>query len=261
MKVKMDCFDYLDLLEEEKINIITNGHDVHTGKGTFVHPLLMAWHRKSEVVDDGLEFPISVAGDYSNQCYKCGKKVAVTIYEDRIVFEDNHEEPEAFSVDIEFPSGEMLFNDTYPGCFDSGDFDINTVIGKQECSESMAKQGMMHFFVGNSCPSVWMEGDTICVGSLPEDSKIETVGSICTDLWWASFLCPDVLRARMGKENPMESAENIQAASLKANAYMEDAGGSMKVPPGTYRCTSYYHLGGMDYSETAKQIYCKLEKI
>jgi hypothetical protein len=48
----------------------------------------------------------------------------------------------------------------------------------------------------------------------------------------------------------------------KAIEYMRNKGGSIKVSPGTYRCTSYYHLGNLDDDgDDVRQVFCKLEKI
>ncbi|KKK59685.1 hypothetical protein LCGC14_3031900 [marine sediment metagenome] len=248
----MDYNEYCDLLDGATIVVNTNGHAVRTDTREFRMTLMLqGW-------ETDLEFPIVKESSYSFQCGKCGKRPTVTIYEDHIEFEDNHVEPEAFSVDIEFPSGEMLFNDTYPDCFDCGDFDVNTVAGVQECSEYMAKQGMMHFFVGNSCPAVWKEGEVIFVGCIPDDDCGTRVGSICTDLWWASFVDPTIVTRRSIN---IQGLENPDSDPQKEIAHMKDKGGSIKVTPGTYRCTSYYHLGDMDYGGDEKQVFCKLERI
>lgn len=254
----MDYEKYCDLLDEGKIKVNFNGHAVRVVEKDF-RPLLYRQtccsikDMKSRIeaglpLNSDLEFPVVMESSYSFQCGRCGKMPTVTIYEDRIEFEDDHVEPQAFSVDIDFPTGDMVFNDTYPDCFEHGDFDGNTVAGVQECSEAMAKQGLMYFFVGNSCPAVWKEGDTIYVGSLPEDQWDDRNGSICTDLWWASFVDPNTVL-------------NRDCDAQKEVDHMREKGGSLKVTPGTYRCTSYYHLGGLDYSETEKQVFCKLELI
>lgn len=268
MRETMNLNEYSALLDEGEIEIVTNGHRVRTDSCEFRMILMMAVDPVEKMVarlkaggtqlDPVIEFPIVEEGSWSFQCSSCGKKPTVTIYEDHIEFEANHVEPQAFSVDIEFPSGEMLFNDTYPDCFDSGDFDVNTVAGTQECSENMAKQGIMHFFVGNSCPAVWKEGDTIYVGSLPDDDWDNADGSICTDLWWASFVDPVIVTRRSINA---QGLENPDSDPLKEIEHMRKKGGSIKVSPGTYRCTSYYHLGKIDYGSEGKQVFCKLEKV
>ncbi len=264
----MDYNEYCVLLDDAGVVINTNGHRVRTDTVDFCMILLLhsteTTSSKEERVAAGgkyepeLEFPIVKESSYTFQCGKCGKKPTVTFYEDRIEFEDNHVEPEAFSVDVDFSSGEMIFNDTYPDCFDHGDFDINTVAGVQECSEYMAEQGLMHFFVGNSCPTIWKEGEIIYVGRLPDDDCGMRVGSICTDLWWASFVDPVIVTRRA---IAIEGLENPDSDPQKEIEDMRAGGGSIQVEPGTYRCTSYYHLGGMDYGDDEKQVFCKLEKI
>ncbi len=86
------------------------------------------------------------------------------------------------------------------------------------------------------------------MGTLPDDDCGMRVGSICTDLWWASFVDPNTVINRDCTAQPEVEQ-------------MRKGGGSIQVPPGTYRCTSYYHLGNLDYGSDEKQIYCKLEKI
>lgn len=252
----MDYSEYCDLLDEGKIEVNLHGHAVRVGKEFRSLLYLQTGCPIGDIqsrlesgvpLNSGLEFPLVMGSSYSFECGKCGKLPMVTVHEDRIEFEDNHIEPKAFSVDIDFPSGEILFDDVYPDCFDVGDFDVNVTLGIQECSEYVAKQGMMHFFVGNSCPALWKEGDTIYVGRLPEDQWDDADGSICTDLWWASLVDPQTIKSRGGSEEDIE--------------HMKKGGGSLKVTPGTYRCTSYYHLGGLDYGSDKKQVFCRLEKI
>ena len=253
----MNWLDYQEKLESGEIPIHAHGH-----QGTYLIPreiamqvLLAAVHAQR------IPFPVTIKGRKYAGCYVCGKAPEVICYEDRVEVEDNHSEQEPFTVEIEFQSGDMVFNDTFPQeVFTKSEADIGTIPGRAKVGEDMAEQGLMHFFVGNSCPDVWREGDTIFFGSLPEDEQKgpKRVGSICTDLWWASFVDSVILTRRAINVQGLENPESDPKAEI---AHMRKKGGSVQVKPGTYRCTSYYHLGGMDYGEDERQIYGKLELI
>lgn len=121
---------------------------------------------------------------------------------------------EFFEAAIEVPSGKLAvgndFRDLYPGC---PDYDVNEKVGIKLTFEWYAKNGLLHGFVGNSCPSVFQDGDSIHIASpkiydendeeLPKSEwgiPGKEVASICTDLWWYSIADYDDFVSRGGRE-------------------------------------------------------------
>ncbi len=251
----MTFVDYITKVEAGEVPIETHGHLSYTLKPRELRSTL-TFERlvgRSGEIDPQMEFPWVKEGDCLGKCAICGEEPSITFYEDRIEVEDNHFDVGPFSVDIEFPTGVMLFDDDMRWYGDAHERDINTTIGTKQYSEDCAKQGMMHFFVGNSCPAVWREGDTIYVGSLSDADDYKRIGSICTDLWWASFVDEGILTDKLAASSVIKAKEYIESARKK--------GGAIKVAPGTYRCTSYYHVGDLDYGTEETQIFCKLEPL
>lgn len=82
-------------------------------------------------------------------------------------------------------------------------------------TEAYAKAGLLHGFVGNSCPGVYKDGNTLYIGNQPWDEewfeykdepyveypKIpgEHVAGVCTDLWWYCICDYDEFIRRGGK--------------------------------------------------------------
>jgi len=98
---------------------------------------------------------------------------------------------------IEIPSGKLAygndFRDQYPGC---PDFYVNEMLGIKETVEWYGEQGLLHGFVGNSCPGIFKDGNTLRVANYAHDDDYidvvekswgPEVGGICTDLWWYSL--------------------------------------------------------------------------
>jgi hypothetical protein len=106
-------------------------------------------------------------------------------------------------VSIEVPSGKLLVGNDFRNEFPvkNDDFYVNELHEMARCTETYAEEGpMLHFFVGNSCPSIYRSKDDpnklICANPIyeedgDEDGEIEgyekTGSSVCTDLWWVSI--------------------------------------------------------------------------
>ena len=255
----MNFEEYATRVRSGEIPIEAHGHVSYSLDRTQLYDDLM-FIRLTDVVYDGqlapeTKFPLVKEGNILGQCAICGLEPSITFYEDRIEVEDNHFDVGPFSVDIAFPSGRILFNDTFPEeAFEVQDFDVNTTIGTKLCSEHYARQGMMHFYVGNSCPTVWKQGDTLFIGKLTEGSETKSVAGISTDLWWATALDQTILTRRLMNRGNFEEVDTLAAID-----HMRKKGGSARIKPGTYRCTSYYHVGDLDYGINKEQVFCKLE--
>lgn len=113
--------------------------------------------------------------------------------------------------ELNVPSGEMVYADDLREFFNIlGDYNINCRLGLTKQSTAMAKIGCAHGFVGNSCPGVYrVDDNTFAIANVDEDDDSgepinppgEQVGSICTDLWWYSFVDADEYERRGGKKD------------------------------------------------------------
>lgn len=136
---------------------------------------------------------------WDNICYNCGEKFSTEIFWDvesgELVIKT--EDSECFDItvdhsfDLYFKAGdEILFGDWVGGPHDSGSYlDLNSEKGLYENSLFYSKHNIGYVQVGNSCPSVYRDGDLIYIG-IPKGKKssdLEKLGFICTDLWATSF--------------------------------------------------------------------------
>lgn len=114
-------------------------------------------------------------------------------------------------VALEIPSGKLVCaNDLrYEFPLDTKeDFNINETVGIKQTIEAYAQAGMFHGFVGNSCPSVYKNGNKLTVVNPKSDDDYEPidtdelgvrVGGVITDLWWYSIADYDEYIARGGE--------------------------------------------------------------
>lgn len=105
-------------------------------------------------------------------------------------------------VELEVPSGRLIIGNDFRDKFniEDDDFYVNALPEIKRCTEEYAKIGMLHFFVGNSCPGVYKTGkDQFAISSSGYDEATdenlthegEEVASVCTDLWWVSIVDGD----------------------------------------------------------------------
>lgn len=135
-------------------------------------------------------------------------------------------------------SGRIIVENDLRNFFKQARFDINTTKGIIETMDHYAKQGMLHGFVGNSCPGVYLHSDGyINIGC---DHNIETyepiipegfkkLTSICTDLWWYSIVDVEVLKTKFGFD---EKKFNI-----------------VEIPKGIWKLTHKYGISENGYHE------------
>lgn len=129
-------------------------------------------------------------------------------------------------------------------------FDVNTDWGCRQVFMFYAKRGMAHGFVGNTCPGIYRLPDgrlTISQCRYDRDNYErvdrpgESVGSICTDLWWYSLADHDDLASRPGGKDQIKH------------------GSVIRVEPGIYRVTHRYHRVDRDANVTDH--YAVIERI
>lgn len=117
--------------------------------------------------------------------------------------------------------------------------------------EGYANQGMLHGYVGNSCPSVVLsekEG-VIYICSYDEESDdndfelndtYKVISWVCTDLWWYSIVDLEVLKKLSNNSKEIEKQ-------------YEDS--IVEIPAGTWGLEHYYGI------VTHEQPYAKLTLI
>lgn len=123
------------------------------------------------------------------------------------------EKPKMKTLDIaiDVPSGKLVFAnhlwDQYPEGDDgtAGKHEGSGHLWNKILSVGYGREGCLTGYVGNSCPGIYQDGDTIRIASarcdeeyepIPGEIPGEEVGSICTDLWWFCAADHDDLVAR-----------------------------------------------------------------
>ena len=148
--------------------------------------------------------------------------------------DDCPEIPAIYTVDINFPTGDLLISDWFRiDAFNNQTkpaehYDINTDVGVIATTKWHAEQDFIHVLVSNTSPNIYQDSNTLVIGR-DEDpdneakTSLEAKGRICTDLWWASIIDRNVLENMVGTE---------EVEKLMEDRYYEPH--QIKVDPGTY---------------------------
>lgn len=185
--------------------------------------------------------------------------------------------PKTYSFEIAFPTGEIICDDGLPysrEIFEEiYDYNINSSKGIYDTIIDFAKNNILHVFVGNTCPSVWLKEDKLAIGNMYEEEECncgadhykdcncdykqavpldgEEISSICTDLWWASMvdvqIYKEILIKEFGEEEAIDKLKSIEKVKRK-------------IKPGVYKCTYFSEATSMDYEENPI-IYTTMEWI
>lgn len=116
-------------------------------------------------------------------------------------------------IELNVPSGKIIIvNDCrrlYPVNDDK--FDINQILGIKQTVEAYGKVGLLHAFVGNSCPGVYAKDNKITIACAKYDEKSDDgkpskswgkrAGGVCTDLWWFCAADYKDFKKRGGKKD------------------------------------------------------------
>lgn len=90
-----------------------------------------------------------------------------------------------YRVRLEVPSGRIAFANDMRAAFETyRDRYVNHAIECRRTTEDYAAEGLLHFIVGNSCPTVRKGPGGIFVGGSSSNGR--RVGGVITDLWWVS---------------------------------------------------------------------------
>ena len=139
-------------------------------------------------------------------------------------------------IELNVPSGEMVFSDGLPGFFVPGEYEVNTEAGTINKTKAMERIGCAYGYVGNSCPIVYrIDGRNLLVAAIMSErrkNKPKKIAQIVTDHWWYGFA---------------DAVEFERRTGLKRTEYDRVA-----VNPGVYRFT--HMLPG----ESDARIYAKI---
>lgn len=202
----------------------------------------------SDAIDgkEWLELPVS--REY--KCYDCAQPLKLSFKgnEVRITSEKACYHNHTFTIEVDFPTGEVVFDD-WPARFsearDAGFImepkdgeSVNYLKGRRAATDSYAKQQIVHHFVGNTCPTFFVNKETgaIQIGSRWDEEQdehvtpkgMEDVGCFCTDLWWVTMLdrkfYDDIVTKLPGNKSDKYYSKELHITHI---------------PPGRYRFTCY----------------------
>lgn len=147
-------------------------------------------------------------------------------------------------------SGKIIVENDLLDFFEDVDFDINTTKGIIQTLDFYSQRGMLHGFVGNSCPGLYLNKElgSIHIGvDYDQESEdyiipdgFKQVTSICTDLWWYSIMDVEVMK-ELDKDFDKHQWNIIE------------------IPAGTWKLTHKYGVSERGYHENLP--YATLELI
>jgi hypothetical protein len=220
----------------------------------------------AQVIDaiDGKEW-LELPESRESKCYDCAQPFKVAFKGNEVHITAGHacEQNHTFTIEVDFPTGEVVFDD-WPARFsearDAGFIfenkkeSVNYLKGQRQRSDEMAAQQIVHHSVGNTCPTFYVNKETgaIQIGSHWDEKLdgyatpegMEDVGSFCTDLWWVTMLDRKFYDTIVGK-----------LPQQKSKKYYDKELHIAHIPPGRYRFTCYGRTEeGMNMFMTGERI-------
>jgi hypothetical protein len=170
--------------------------------------------RLAELDPDGADHFTAHKMQILNTCSECGEQFTFRREGTTLIAESECAVPggiQPYSVLLNVPSGRIVMaNDLRELTQINDNFNVNKTCGQVGLTKAYAEDGMVHIFVGNTCPGVYEKDGKIEVGldnswqDDEEDLSAEQVGkdlgSICTDLWWYSAMDGDLFEARCAEQ-------------------------------------------------------------
>jgi hypothetical protein len=162
------------------------------------------------------------------------------------------------TIEIEFKTGNLLINDWFriDGFDDIVETErlpsINSGFGIEANIRHYIKNyGFISCFVGNSSPEIFMSSDknTLVFGHHDEEIELQNfnnIGSVCTDLWWASIIEEEVLLDIITKTQ----GDNAHAL-IREYADNLWTMNRVKIEPGIY--TLYFYPRHQHFSSRIKE--------
>lgn len=173
-------------------------------------------------------------------------------------FDELGEEAPAPSADhaiINTPSGELLLADWFripeftAAVKTERCFNVNTGPGKMAQTAFYASEkGFASVFVGNTCPSILRRGGHIAIAGQKAYAKTDPqeVGTVCTDLWWATAIDRAVLVALVATQLPPDTCK-VDAEKLVSGYLANNDVTRVTVPKGQLHL--YYSDAPNDLSD------------
>lgn len=177
-------------------------------------------------------------------CEKCGKHVVYTLKDNVFTTKETvcfEAIPLEFSVN--FPSGDLLIADhlkSHKDLFmdlDKRTPSLSSEFGLLQCTEIFAESNLAHFFVSNTCPTIYRTSEGVHIGlddyDSDDDSEIpfvegENCGMVCTDYWWTTVIDIETLKGLLIEKYGEEEA------SVKLSHEIKHADSHITVDPGQY---------------------------
>ena len=151
-------------------------------------------------------------------------------------------------------TGRVVIENDLRRFFGKQDFNINSTKGIIETMDYYAKQKMLHGFVGNSCPGIYLNISGVihigCESEVePEEDEVvdilpsgfEHIASVCTDLWWYSII-------------DLEELKKLDKNFDEKNYTIVD------IPAGTWRLSHKYGISERGYHENLPYATLELMK-
>lgn len=217
------------------------------------------------------------------KCGECNKSYSITFDGKLFKFHSNGNQPceNAGGIQdwnagrVEIPSGVMVVaNDFTSLAFKQmPDRYVNDKIEMFNTANDYAEVGILHSFVGNSCPGIYVDDDgVITVANEPWDEDDDDIDKhislgigeekarVCTDLWWWSGMDKDLYLERMTRRFD-EDTETEWTPEKRASFLERDVEGEVHVEPGVYEMIlpGNCHVNGKDYE--GGEIYAKLRRV
>jgi hypothetical protein len=130
-----------------------------------------------------------------------------------------------FDIRLEVPSGKIVFTNDSRDLVEVKDDneDVNAIIGVVNTVKAYEAVGMVHFLVGNSCPSIYkVKGGGLRVAPYGRGKGGKRVGSICTDLWWVCATDYDNYTRLCAAKNAKPELGNVVAVKPGNYAFKFD---------------------------------------
>ncbi len=149
--------------------------------------------------------------------------------------------PQPLEVAISVPSGKLVYANDLRHIYripeeKGSPQSSNGALWNKIITMGYGEAGLLHGYVGNSCPSINKKGDMLIIGNSSSDGNWESrddlpgkqVGSICTDLWWYSIA------------DKMDFEIHARGAGIKPEDISKHYDGVIEVKPGRYLLKHYY---------------------